>query len=130
MFELAVGKTPCELKHEDYVKLGTISEGFTGSDISIVVQDALMQPVRKIQSATHWKKVTDSEGRPKVTPCSPGDKGAFEQTWENINSEDLLEPPLQYKDFERAIRNTRPTVSQEDIDKSKNWTEEFGSEGA
>lgn len=57
MFELAVGSTPCELKADDYRTLAKYSEGYSGSDISIAVQDALMQPVRKIQTATHYKKV-------------------------------------------------------------------------
>lgn len=57
MFELAVGTTPCALTAADYRKLGELSEGYSGSDISIAVQDALMQPVRKIQTATHYKKV-------------------------------------------------------------------------
>ena len=57
MFELAVGSTPCELKSDDFRTLAELSEGYSGSDISIAVQDALMQPVRKIQTATHYKKV-------------------------------------------------------------------------
>ena len=57
MFELAVGNTPCELKQPDFRTLGQLSEGYSGSDIAIAVQDALMQPVRKIQTATHYKKV-------------------------------------------------------------------------
>ena len=57
MFELAVGTTPCDLKAADFRKLGELSEGYSGSDITIAVQDALMQPVRKIQTATHYKKV-------------------------------------------------------------------------
>ena len=57
MFEICVGETPCELKAEDYRTLGALSEGYSGSDIAIAVQDALMQPVRKIQTATHYKKV-------------------------------------------------------------------------
>ena len=35
-----------------------ISNRYSGADISIVVRDALMQPVRKVQSATHFKKVS------------------------------------------------------------------------
>jgi vacuolar protein-sorting-associated protein 4 len=57
MFQLAVGSTTCELKQEDYKTLAKLSLGYSGSDISIAVQDALMQPVRLIQTATHYKKV-------------------------------------------------------------------------
>lgn len=60
MFELSVGSTPCELKTADYKTLAQMSEGYSGSDISIAVQDALMQPVRKIQTATHYKKVREA----------------------------------------------------------------------
>src|SRR3954449_10819055 len=58
MFELAIGTTPCELKAADFKILGQMSDGYSGSDISIAVQDALMQPVRKIQTATHYKWVS------------------------------------------------------------------------
>lgn len=60
MFELCVGSTPCELKQTDYKTLANMSDGYSGSDIAIAVQDALMQPVRKIQTATHYKKVSQS----------------------------------------------------------------------
>ena len=151
MFEISVGTTPCELVASDYRKLGELSEGYSGSDISIAVQDALMQPVRKIQTATHYKKVKSSispndlsqqkkiwltprkvisDGIEKLTPCSPGDAGAMEMSWTEVDSDKLLEPPLQVKDFIKAIKGARPTVSQEDIQRSTDWTNEFGSEGA
>ncbi|KAI5789827.1 P-loop containing nucleoside triphosphate hydrolase protein [Pyronema domesticum] len=129
MFELAVGKTPCELVQADFKKLAEMSEGFTGSDISIVAQDALMQPVRKIQTATHYKKVIAPDGIEKLTPCSPGDRGATEMTWEDVDPDKLMEPPLTMKDFVKAVKNSRPTVSRADIEQSENWTKEFGSEG-
>lgn len=47
----------------------------------------------------------------------------------DIESDQLLEPPLVLKDFVRAIRNSRPTVSQEDLEKNAEWTQMFGSEG-
>ncbi|KAF2224486.1 P-loop containing nucleoside triphosphate hydrolase protein [Elsinoe ampelina] len=129
MFELAVGSTPCELKGDDFRTLAQLSEGYSGSDISIAVQDALMQPVRKIQTATHYKKV-QVDNTEKLTPCSPGDAGAMEMTWVDVETEKLLEPPLQVKDFVKAIKASRPTVSQEDLKRSAEWTQEFGSEGA
>jgi len=30
----------------------------------------------------------------KLTPCSPGDPKAKEMTWNDIGTDDLLEPPL------------------------------------
>ncbi|KAI5286634.1 Vacuolar protein sorting-associated protein 4 [Ascosphaera acerosa] len=63
MFMLAVGSTPCTLQQQDYRTLAEMSEGFSGSDISIAVQDALMQPVRKIQMATHYKRVGHNSWR-------------------------------------------------------------------
>lgn len=66
MFELAVGNTPCELSQQDYAKLSELSEGYSGSDITIAVQDALMQPVRLIQTATHYKKVRNIQSYPNA----------------------------------------------------------------
>jgi vacuolar protein-sorting-associated protein 4 len=70
------------------------------------------------------------DGEEKLTPCSPGDQGAMEMTWTEVNSDQLLEPTLTLKDFVKAIKSSRPTVSQEDLKRSKEWTEEFGSEGS
>lgn len=74
---------------------------FSGADISIAVRDALMQPVRKVQTATHFKKVSgNSREDPNVivddlfTPCSPGDYGAIEMTWESIPGNKLFEPVI------------------------------------
>lgn len=58
MFMLAVGTTPCSLRQQDYRKLALESEGFSGSDIRIAVRDAIMQPIRKIKMATHYKTVS------------------------------------------------------------------------
>ncbi|PGH18668.1 hypothetical protein AJ80_04416 [Polytolypa hystricis UAMH7299] len=129
MFMLAVGSTPCELTQHDFRTLADMSEGYSGSDISIAVQDALMQPIRKIQTATHYKNV-NIDGEEKVTPCSPGDHGATEMSWVDIDSEKLLEPPLMLKDFIKAVKSARPTVSHEDLKRNEEWTAEFGSEGA
>ena len=51
-------------------------------------------------------------------------------TWVDVDSEALLEPPLNVKDFIKAIKGARPTVSADDLRKNAEWTAEFGSEGA
>jgi len=129
MFKLAVGDTHTALKPEDYRELARAAEGYSGSDITIAVQDALMQPVRKVLEATHYKKVT-VDGKQKLTPCSPGDPGAIEMSWEQVPTEELLEPQVEKKDFIKAIKSSRPTVSDADLNRNEEWTHEFGSEGA
>jgi vacuolar protein-sorting-associated protein 4 len=50
--------------------------------------------------------------------------------WTQVESELLEEPALLRKDFEKAIKSARPTVSQVDLERNAEWTKEFGSEGA
>ena len=132
MFELNVGETPCKLTSKDYRYLSDRTEGYSGSDVAIVVRDALMQPVRKVLSATHFKEVIlpsndDSNQQiKKLTPCSPGDKNAFECTWSQVEADQLLEPELSLNDFIKAIQSTRSTVTDDDIRKHLEFTNESG----
>ncbi|KAF8972522.1 AAA-domain-containing protein [Flammula alnicola] len=132
MFEIHVGTTPCQLSSKDYRVLADRTDGYSGSDISIVVRDALMQPVRKVISATHFKQVEDPDGSPamKWTPCSPGDPDAIEKSWSDIGSDELLEPPLKLADFLKSLDSTRPTVTEADIKRHEDWTKESGADGA
>ncbi|KAJ3118777.1 Vacuolar protein sorting-associated protein 4 [Phlyctochytrium bullatum] len=135
MFELHVGSTPCKLTGKDYRVLAEATEGFSGSDVAVVVRDALMEPVRKVQQATHFKYVdAPSRDDPNVvkqhlTPCSPGAPGAMEMSWVDVEADQLLEPDLTVNDFMRAVRNGRKSVNEEDVAKYTKWTEEFGQEG-
>ena len=58
MFKLSMGSTPTSITDADYNVLAQKTDGYSGADINLVVRDALMQPVRKVQSATHWVKVS------------------------------------------------------------------------
>ena len=58
MFKLSMGSTPTKITDAEYNVLAQKTDGYSGADINLVVRDALMQPVRKVQSATHWVKVS------------------------------------------------------------------------
>lgn len=125
MFELNIGDVPCECSPQDLRVLADMTDGYSGHDIAVVVRDALMQPIRKIQQATHFKRVDGN----RLTPCLPGDDGAEEMSWLDIGTDELQEPELTVKDFIKAIKTNRPTVNAKDIANHVNFTNDFGQEG-
>lgn len=101
MFKLHLGNTSHTLTEEDFKKLAHETDKYSGADISIIVRDALMQPVRQVQTATHFKRVRGpSPNNPEVivddlfTPCSPGDPAAIEMNWMDVPGDKLFEPPV------------------------------------
>lgn len=73
---------------------------YSGSDIAVVVHEALMLPIRLVQAATHFKRVVAQDrkdatkSREYWMPCSPGDPAAQPMTWQEIQGDDLIEPPV------------------------------------
>ncbi|KUJ15035.1 AAA-domain-containing protein [Mollisia scopiformis] len=128
MFKIHVGKTPCGLTSEHYAMLGRRTEGLSGSDIGNAVQDALMQPVKKVSSSKHWKKVMVN-GVEKLTPCKPNEAGAMPMNWRQVPASKLQESIVVAEDFFEVLQNVKPTVSQHEIKKYLEWTELFGMEG-
>ncbi|KHJ48765.1 Vps4 oligomerization domain protein [Trichuris suis] len=156
IFKLHISNTPHSLSEQDFKLLGEKTEGYSGADISIVVRDALMQPVRKVQTATHFKRVSGpSRTDPSIivhdllTPCSPGDPGAKPMSWLDVPSDKLLEPvvsvvcnvlnayvtlfftaiPPSQKDVLRSVSNSKRTVNDADLEKLNKFTLDFGQEG-
>jgi len=136
MFKMNMGKTPHSLSEEDFRQLGKRTDGYSGSDISIVVRDALMQPVRKVQTATHFRKVSGpSRSDPNVIvhdllePCSPGLQGAVEMTWVDVPGDKLKEPLVDMGDMLRSLSTQKPTVNAADLKKLDEFRNDFGQDG-
>lgn len=45
------------LQEEDFDLLAHNTEGYSGSDLSTLVNDALMRPIKQLQQATHFRRV-------------------------------------------------------------------------
>jgi len=135
MFRLHLGDTPHTLTSDDFKELGKLSEGYTGSDIATCVREAIMEPVRIVQNATHFKKVIapdhddNTKDKEYWAPCSPGDSEGTEMTWVDIEAGTSLHPPeVTMRHFKKALKTTRPTVSRNDVVKQEEWTKDFGQE--
>lgn len=136
MFKLHFGNMKHSLTSEDYKTLAGQSEGYSGADINIVVRDAMMAPVRKVQTATHFKKIRGPSPTDEnridddlLTPCLPGDPGAISMRWTDVPGDKLFEPIITMEDAMRSLSTSKPTVNDEDLEKLRKFTEDFGQEG-
>lgn len=108
-----------------------MTEGFSGSDIAVVVKDVLMEPIRILKDATHFKSHPAG-----IVPCSPADPDPtkFEATLTQLidqgrNSE--VQPPAITKSmFTKVLSRAKPTVSKDDLEVFDRFTSEFGEEGS
>lgn len=150
MVRLNLGDTPNNLSDEDFNTIGELTDGASGSDIKILVKEALMQPLRQCQQAKQW--IIDDDGfyhpcDPKTYPnckscperlsSDPKDKkydcatcGAKGISLWNIPPEKLKAPDVGVKDFESVMRSSVSTVSPSELKRFEEWTKLFGQEGA
>lgn len=127
MFYLNIGKMGHSLTNEDFKEFSRLTEGYSGSDIATLVQDAIYEPLRKCQKARFYKRTGQGLN---IIPCSPSDVGAFKMTISEITDpETLIAPDICKDDFMRALSKIRPTVTSNDLIKQDEFTQEFGQEG-
>jgi len=131
IFKVSIGSTPNNLKDKDFDQLADKTEGFSGSDISVMVRDALYEPVRTCQLATHFHKISDPEGKFDYLwePCSPGAPDAVEMGLMDVEAGRLKPVDLTYTNFENASRSAKPSVGKGDLTRFEEWTKAFGQEG-
>lgn len=122
IFKLCAGNALCNLSAKDYEELARGTDGYSGADISIITRDALMQRVRKVQTATHFRK----EKNGKWAPCSPGETNAVEMEWPQIGPNDLEPPIVTMSDFRQAVSTAKTSVQLRDLNKYEEWTNEYG----
>lgn len=136
LFRSHMSEVKHELTEQDWRNLAERTEGFSGADISLAVREALLQPLRKLQTATHFKLAhgtsfsdPDVMREDMLTPCSPGDPNAMEMTLWQVPEERLLEPPVVISDMLRALASTKPSIHPEDVEKLEKFHEDFGMDG-
>lgn len=151
MFKLNLGDTPNNITDEEFSAMGHNSEGYSGSDIAVVVREALMEPLRKCQTARQF--IIDQQGNyhpceeyPNCMRCpmdlvvalpnQPINKSpqcqnckAVRMSLYDVPSDKLVVPVIIYPDFEKALKKAHSSVGVDELQRFVSWTEEFGQEG-
>ena len=126
MFTLNLGDTENDITDKEFDTLAEMTEGYSGSDIATLTQDAIYGPLRKCQRAKFFKKIDNDH----IVPCSPSDPGAFRMTMNEIEKPESLVPPkVTFEDYIQSIQKIKATVNQKDLEKQEEFTKEFGQEG-
>ena len=126
MFKLNLGDTECEVTPNEFEILSKMTEGYSGSDIANLTQDAIYGPLRKCQITKYFKYIDKTH----ISPCSPTDKGAFKFSLSQIrNPECLIAPKVSFEDYVLSVQKIKATVNEKDLKKYKDFTMEFGQDG-
>jgi len=149
MVKLNLGDTPNDLADSDFDRLGEITEGASGSDINVLVKEALMEPLRMCQRARQFRPTPDGkflvpvEEYPSCPRCPPklssdDPKANYDcpscgavrmQLWD-VPPEKLMAPDVRVKDFESVLKHSFQSVSPDELERFTDWTKQFGQEGA
>ena len=126
MFKLNLGDTENDITDDEFNQLAQLTEGYSGSDIATLTQDAIYEPLRKCQAARFFKHIDPDH----IVPCPPSDEGSFKMTMNEIeHPESLVPPKVCFEDYIKAIQKIKPTVNANDLLKQEEFTKEFGQEG-
>ena len=130
IFKVHLGDTYNNLKEEDFKKLAKQTEGFSGSDIATLSQEAILEPLRRVQEARHFVKRTLPDGDFQYEVADASTPGAFQGTMYDIEDPDkLIAPDVLMSDYQKALKHIKPTIDQKTLVQYKKFTDEFGQEG-
>ncbi|CAF2713175.1 unnamed protein product [Rotaria sp. Silwood2] len=133
MFKTHMGVNTCHtIKDNEWMQLAQRSEHYSGADIGVVCREALLRPIRRLSASTHFKRVQNPEHdgpRELWLACSPGDSAAQSLTLEKISPDELCEPPVTMSDMLAALATQQSTVSENELGKYQQFTQQFGQEG-
>jgi vacuolar protein-sorting-associated protein 4 len=82
--------TPHDLSDEEFEELASLTDGFSGADLEILTQDAVMVPLRKCQEATKFIKTEEGH----FIPTYASDPNGIEATMAEIDKPLLEAPPV------------------------------------
>ena len=135
MFKIHFGKEGHTLNEDDYAYLASRTDGFSGSDISGMVKQALMIPVKRIQKASYFYMDKDR----MFHPCDATTAGAIKVSLFDLPKGSVAVPvftrvrmiQIYYlqDDIEELLKRAVKAASESELKRYVDWTKEFGEDG-
>ena len=126
VIQKAIEGEPSTLTRADINRLAAQLEGYSSADISCLVREALMEPIRRCLESRHFKAVRRS-GRRYLVPCGPRDWGATATDMWTMNPDELLPPPVDRESFEKALRRTPKTIAAGELERYAEFDAQYGN---
>lgn len=126
--------TPNKLNDKDFEEIGKKTDMYSGSDIAVLVRDAVYEPVRKCQNANYFLRMMEN-GKEMFMPIldselNKHDKSKLQKMMlTDIKGEQLRVPDVTVDDFRMALTKSKKSVSKDQLGEYENWTKEFGQDG-
>ncbi|XP_048771676.2 vacuolar protein sorting-associated protein 4B-like isoform X2 [Ostrea edulis] len=123
-----------DITDDDLREIGKQTHSFTSSDIVSLVRDALMEPVREIQRATHYVKVggtasSDSHGTTdKWSPCSAETPGGVAMTYLDMEADDILLQNVSMDHLLNCLSTCKPSVDDDYVNLLAKFTKDIGTQ--
>jgi len=112
LFSIHFQSVPINISTDEWEAILALSDGYSGSDLSTCVADAMFEPVRELEFSKYWK--WNSDGK-TVSPCRQNEEGAVQIAFESIPAEQVAPRPVEYRDFENAFQKNHKTVNVEEL---------------
>jgi len=123
LFRLKLKAKKITLSDVQFLELATLTDGYSGADLDILIRDVCMTPMRRLSKAVYFKK--DDQGYD--APCQSTDLGAEKK---NLSMGGLkIDNTIKYEYFILSLEKVKPSVSQHDLERFVNWTDQFGESG-
>lgn len=84
------------------------------------------EPIRKLQSATHFKEI-NVQGYTMWTPCTPDEDGAKEMKFSQIDPKRIDIPPITISDFQSCLQKFAPSLDKKDLAEYEEFTKLYGT---
>ena len=123
LFTLLLRGKHHSLSADDLAAVSAATDGHSGADLERVVADALMAPVRRFKTSTHFLESPDGT----FTPAAPSDPSAVAREWRTIPEASMRPGPVTLADLCASARLIRPTNTRASLARYAAFTAELGT---